>query len=419
MQNSTKEIAKDMAIQVGKKLVKKKLFSGAMFKFSFPVIVFVLFIVFLMIIVMVFLALISGSSDVSYSSFAGIPSEIAIAEIPPELLPIFIDAGDKYEVSWTVLAAICKKESSYGTYPNGSVSSVGAVGIMQFMPKTWSGNSNPYQARDDKNWRPSGEDTISAFYSSINDSNLPYDIDAERIAKYGGNGVDGDGDGYADPYNPHDAIFSTAYMIAENIKAQEGSDYGVKLVAVLAHYSGGSKTYAEQILVQAKLYSPVDMPNDRPIWPLATNFTKITSHYGYRIHPIYKDRRFHYGIDIVGRNADVDGADIYAIFDGKLKGVYWSDQEGYIIQYENHAEDTIVSCCHIQSGSVVAKYGVPIKQGDVIAKVGNTGSLSTGSHLHIEVIHSGKHIDPLIYLERGLDLQVATKENESQTGSNY
>src|SRR6185295_15221419 len=81
--------------------------------------------------------------------------------IPPFLLPIYQAAGIQYNVPWQVLAAINEIETDYGR--NLSVSSAGAVGWMQFLPSTWK--------------------------------------------RYG---VDANGDGEADPYNPVDAIFSAA-----------------------------------------------------------------------------------------------------------------------------------------------------------------------------------------------------------------
>jgi hypothetical protein len=82
-------------------------------------------------------------------------------QIPPFLLPIYQAAGIQYDVPWQVLAAINEIESDYGR--NLSVSTAGAVGWMQFIPSTWK--------------------------------------------RYG---VDANGDGIADPYNPADAIFSAA-----------------------------------------------------------------------------------------------------------------------------------------------------------------------------------------------------------------
>jgi murein DD-endopeptidase MepM/ murein hydrolase activator NlpD len=82
-------------------------------------------------------------------------------QIPPFLLPLYQAAGVQYGVRWEILAAINSIETDYGR--NLSVSSAGAVGWMQFMPATWE------------------------MY-----------------------GVDANGDGRKDPYNPVDAIFAAA-----------------------------------------------------------------------------------------------------------------------------------------------------------------------------------------------------------------
>ena len=82
-------------------------------------------------------------------------------QIPPFLLPIYQAAGIQYDVPWQILAAINEIETDYGR--NLSVSSAGAVGWMQFLPSTWK--------------------------------------------RYG---MDVTGTGYADPYNPVDAIFAAA-----------------------------------------------------------------------------------------------------------------------------------------------------------------------------------------------------------------
>jgi murein DD-endopeptidase MepM/ murein hydrolase activator NlpD len=74
---------------------------------------------------------------------------------PAYLIPIYKEAGRRYDVPWRVLAAINQIETDYGR--NLSVSSAGAIGWMQFMPDTWRqwavdadhhGDPNPYSPRD-------------------------------------------------------------------------------------------------------------------------------------------------------------------------------------------------------------------------------------------------------------------------------
>ena len=118
--------------------------------------------------------------------------------IPLFLLPIYKAAAVQYGVPWQILAAINEIETDYGS--DLSVSTAGAVGWMQFMPSTW----------------------------------LQYGVDALNA-------------GYADPYNPVDAIFAAARYLraagaATNLRA-----------AILAY--NHSEEYVESVLLRAKLIS--------------------------------------------------------------------------------------------------------------------------------------------------------------------
>lgn len=118
--------------------------------------------------------------------------------IPLFLLPIYQAAAVQYGVPWPVLAAINEVETNFGT--DLSVSTAGAVGWMQFMPETW----------------------------------LQY-------------GVDALGAGYADPYNPVDAIFAAArYLHAA------GASTSLR-TAILAY--NHSEAYVESVLLRARLFA--------------------------------------------------------------------------------------------------------------------------------------------------------------------
>jgi hypothetical protein len=116
--------------------------------------------------------------------------------IPPFLIPIYQAAGIEYQVPWQVLGGINEIETDYGR--NLSVSSAGAVGWMQFLPSTW------------KQW-----------------------------------GVDANGDGVADPYNPVDAIFTAArYLHAAGASKNLST-------AIFAYNHAG--WYVQSVLLRAKL----------------------------------------------------------------------------------------------------------------------------------------------------------------------
>jgi murein DD-endopeptidase MepM/ murein hydrolase activator NlpD len=131
-------------------------------------------------------ALIAGVPGFFIESFA----------VPPFLLPIFQAAGTAYGIPWQVLAAINEVETDYGR--DLSVSSAGAEGWMQFLPTEWT--------------------------------------------QYG---VDANGAGYKDPYNPADAIFAAArYLRAA------GGDSDIK-AAVYAY--NHSQAYVDSVMLRAQL----------------------------------------------------------------------------------------------------------------------------------------------------------------------
>src|ERR1700686_1414907 len=123
--------------------------------------------------------------------------------IPLFLLPIYQAAGIQYGIPWQILAAINEVETNYGTDLN--VSTAGAVGWMQFMPTTW----------------------------------MQY-------------GVDALGAGYADPYNPVDAIFAAArYLHAAGASTNLHT-------AILAY--NHSEAYVSSVLLRAKLIAAYPQP---------------------------------------------------------------------------------------------------------------------------------------------------------------
>ncbi len=131
------------------------------------------------------------------SSIAGVPGFfIESFRIPPFLLPIFQAAGTAYGVPWQVLAAINEVETDYGR--DLSVSSAGAEGWMQFLPSSWESY-----------------------------------------------GVDANGDGFKDPYNPADAIFAAARYLRAAGAATDVRG------AVFSY--NHSQAYVESVMLRAKL----------------------------------------------------------------------------------------------------------------------------------------------------------------------
>lgn len=147
------------------------------------------------------------------------------------------------------------------------------------------------------------------------------------------------------------------------------------------------------------------------VMPIAKkNLSRVASGWGYRIHPIYKTRRFHYGMDFT---ADI-GTPIYATGDGVVK-VAQSRRTGYGNHIEiDHGYGYTTLYGHLSKFNV--KRGTRVKRGDVIAFSGNTGT-SSGPHLHYEVHKNGKQIDPKYFYYD--DLTPEEYERMIQISTNY
>ena len=165
----------------------------------------------------------------------GVPNFVIDSfEIPPFLLPIYQACGTQYGIPWEILASINKIETAFGT--NLNVSSAGALGWMQFMPPTWE-----------------------AY------------------------GVDANGDGRKDPYNPVDAICAAANYL----KASGGSDDLYNAIFAYNH----ADWYVQEVLLYARAYGK--LPTD-----LVGSLTGLTEGAHF---PVAADAR--YADDISAREA--------------------------------------------------------------------------------------------------------------------
>lgn len=168
-----------------------------------------------------------------------------------ELLPKYKGAADRNGIPWQYVAGIHKIETNNGRTPTTDAekkvqtSSVGAVGPGQFMWRTWVGwteqvvrdfpgsNNTPHFASGDLKLTPEQEKEITKV---------------DNITKYQGEGVDADGDGYANPWNEDDAIEATAKKISKD--AGEKSDFNK---AILAY--NHSQQYLNQVLGFTKTFA--------------------------------------------------------------------------------------------------------------------------------------------------------------------
>ena len=165
----------------------------------------------------------------------GVPNFVIDSfEIPPFLLPIYQACGTEYGIPWEVLASINKIETAFGT--NLNVSSAGAVGWMQFIPSSW-----------------------------------------EMF------GLDANGDGRKDPYNPVDAICAAAHYL----KVAGGKENLYEAIFAYNH----ADWYVQEVLLYARAYGK--LPSD-----LVGSLTGLTEGAHF---PIAADAR--YADDISAREA--------------------------------------------------------------------------------------------------------------------
>jgi murein DD-endopeptidase MepM/ murein hydrolase activator NlpD len=139
----------------------------------------------------------------------------------------------------------------------------------------------------------------------------------------------------------------------------------------------------------------------------------LASGFGMRIHPVYKVKKMHTGIDF----AASIGTPIYATADGTIDEVQVSFS-GYGKMVEiDHGFGYRTRYAHMHGFTV--RKGQKIKRGELIGYVGDTG-LSTAPHLHYEVFINGEHVNPVHYFFNDLDateyekiIELASIENQA------
>ncbi|QGY43152.1 peptidoglycan DD-metalloendopeptidase family protein [Maribellus comscasis] len=176
-----------------------------------------------------------------------------------------------------------------------------------------------------------------------------------------------------------------------------------------------SKSYDE--VLELALNKEKMLASIPAIQPVANkNLKRTASGWGYRMHPIYKVRKFHYGMDFTAPT----GTPVYATGDGKVIEVGGSSRSrvgfGLVIKID-HGYDYETLYGHLSAFDV--KRGQQVKRGDIIGYVGNTGG-STAPHLHYEVHKNGRAINPAFYYYKDLtpqeyDKMIAISSNIGQT----
>lgn len=199
-----------------------------------------------------------------------------------------------------------------------------------------------------------------------------------------------------DVHNAWDAIYSAAAYLCGG----EAEITDVK--AALFRYNR-SHRYVDQVLAKANEYTATGAdsgpgqqcataavalpPPGQLAWPVDG---PVTSGFGYRVHPIYGDWRFHAGIDISATMS----TPVRAPAAGTVEAAGSEGGCGNSVTID-HGGELSTRYCHLSA--ITTHTNQPLATGDVFALVGSTGT-STGPHLHFEVYDHDQLRDPLAYL---------------------
>ena len=121
---------------------------------------------------------------------------------------------------------------------------------------------------------------------------------------------------------------------------------------------------------------------------------RITSPFGSRMHPIFKRRIFHSGVDI----ASPYGTPIKAANSGRVIFVGWYSGYGKVVIIDHGKIGGLpTTTLYAHMSTTIARQGANVAKGQIIGKIGTTG-YSTGPHLHFEVRQKGNPVNPLNFI---------------------
>lgn len=151
------------------------------------------------------------------------------------------------------------------------------------------------------------------------------------------------------------------------------------------------------------------------IWPIdRSKMRNKIGAFGYRVHPVYRQWRFHSGVDMPGRTGDP----IYATGDGVVEYVERSRARyGYGTQILiDHGYGYKTRYAHLNK--LLVERGDTITRGQLIAEMGNTG-VSTSPHLHYEVIYNRSHVNPINYFDQNMSAEAYKSLMSQIQDANY
>ena len=186
-----------------------------------------------------------------------------------------------------------------------------------------------------------------------------------------------------------ETVAARATIVEERLAEQQA--FLDELDHEIDHIEGEIATLArEQSRIEQQIAYEQALAGRRPDGLLRPVPGGVSSGFGYRIHPIYGDRRMHTGWDM---NAGC-GDPIRASADGRVIVNGWQGGYGLTVIIDHGGG---MSTLYAHQTRTNVDYGQRVALGDVIGYIGSTG-LSTACHLHFEVRLAGRPVDPADYL---------------------
>ncbi|QAS54865.1 peptidase M23 (plasmid) [Halobacillus litoralis] len=325
-----------------------------------------------------YISWLEGNAGFGGGSFPGFNGVIIPgSNIPAEYMEHYLSAEKEYGVDWFVLASLHFVETGFSTHPT-MVSSVGAIGHVQFLPASWAG------------WK-----------YDIGGGSVPASLDITNLSVIkggGGYGVDANGDGKADPWDVADAIHTAANYLSK-------SGYSKDKRKAIFNYNRAD-WYVEKVMNNAQkfkdaaVYKPADGVPAYGENLMRPTQASVSSSYGMRFHPIHHEMRLHSGIDL----AAVGKVPIVASADGVVARSKYNGALGHHVMIDHSINGQYVQTVYGHMRGRNVRVGQTVSQGEFLGFMGSTGS-STAQHLHFEIHVGGSYngarsfsVDPAKYI---------------------
>lgn len=197
-----------------------------------------------------------------------------------------------------------------------------------------------------------------------------------------------------------------------HVHSEEVADLKSRIAALQRSMVAQSKSLDEVTAMALEYEDRLEsIPAIQPI--RNDDLNRMAGGWGYRIHPIYKVRKFHYGMDF----SAPEGTEVFATGDGVVVNVkrLYNGYGRHVVIRHGFGYETLYA--HMSKSMV--RPGDRVKRGQVIGLVGSTGT-STSSHLHYEVHKDGVKVNPAHYYFNDLtpeEYEAMLEASEGETQS--